>query len=223
MFLLATMLIAVYIVAMANMLINFKTEQIEFERESLRETYLDSKREIQYYLELILSKYTKNNSVISKSTAIEMIYEFLHNFEILNTARGITSEFQFFSEDFFIISNQHPYENTSEGSIYTSSIGGNFTLRLNSVSSAMTIIESFEVYFLARAEIESNNIIVQQSTGNQLTYVKASTIYILNGSTQLNPTPNLDRTGIYYFDGLSSLDNLGILNVTLPNGVSVFS
>ncbi|MFX0151186.1 MAG: hypothetical protein ACFFAJ_10425 [Candidatus Hodarchaeota archaeon] len=223
MFLLATMLITVYIVAMANILINFKTEQIDFERESLRETYLDSKREIQHYLELILSKYTKNNSVISKNIAIEMIYTFLHNFEIMNTARGITSEFQFNSEDFFIISNQHPYENTSEGNIYTSSIGGNFTLRLNSVSSAMTIIESFKIYFLARAEIKGNNIIIQQSKGNQLTYIEASTIYILNGSTQLNPIPNPDQTGIYYFEGLPSLENLGILNVTLPNGVSVLS
>lgn len=223
MFILATMLIAVYIVAMAAVLINFKSEQIEVERESLREPYLDLEREIQHYLELILAEYSKNDTSISRSTAINMINKFLYDVEIINTARGVTSEIQFHSEQFYLISKQPPYENTSEGRIYTSAISGNFSLRLSSISSVYTIIESVNVSFLAHVEIQGNNIIIQQAKGGQFTYVEASSIYILNGSTKLLPTADPDHSGIYYFDGISSLENLGILNVTLPNGVSIFS
>ena len=61
MFILATMLIAVYIVMMTSALMNIGTERAEFNRETLREPYLDSKREIQSYLELILAEYIKDS------------------------------------------------------------------------------------------------------------------------------------------------------------------
>ena len=73
MFILATMLIAVYIVAMAAALMNIQSQQLVVDREAIKEPYFNSKHEIQNFLELLLADYTKNNSVLTNIEIISRI------------------------------------------------------------------------------------------------------------------------------------------------------
>jgi hypothetical protein len=225
MFILATMLIAVYIVTMTSTLMNLGAERIEFDRETLREPYLDSKREIQHYLELILADYTTNGTTITTNIAINRIEEFLTKMEIISSARGVVSQFQLNNDNFNLTAKRPPYENTSGlvGTVYISQIYAEFNLKMSAVSSSITIDESFSITFVSRAEIEGNSVIIQQSKGNQFDYIEAATIYIFDGSNYHIPSINPDHTGIYFFDDVTDLDNLGILNITLMNGVRIFS
>ncbi len=223
MFILATMLIAVYIVTMTATLMNLGAERIEFDRETLREPYLDSKRELQHFMEFILADYTKNGTNMTPNSAIIQLEVFLTQMEAVDKTRGVKSEFQLLRNSFNITANQSPYENISDGTIYSSYIYAEFKLKMSSVSSSITIDESFSISFVCQAEVQSNRVIIQEARGNHFDYSKASSIYILNGSNYLIPSPDSDHTGIYNFEGFSNLSNLGILNVTLMNRVCIFS
>ncbi|UCG03660.1 MAG: hypothetical protein JSW11_06660 [Candidatus Heimdallarchaeota archaeon] len=225
MFILATMLIAVYVVMMTSALMNLGAERIEFDRETLREPYLDSKREIQNYLELILTEYSENGTTLTPSTAITRINDFLNGIETLYSARGVTSEFQLSNHNFNLSAQLAPYGNVSDsfGTVYSSQIQAELHLRMSAVSSTFTIDEAFSIVFIGRVEIQGNKVIIQQSRGKQLENVDASSIYIFNTTHYLIPSSSSDYTGIYYFEGENNLDNLGILNVTLMNGVHILS
>lgn len=223
MFILATMVIAVYIVTMTVILVNFKAEQVVIEREALREPYLDSKREIQHFLEQILAEYSKNGSSLDINGAILRINRFLSSLDSVNSVRAASSVITMHSNEFTLSANQFPYVNVTDGNIYTSFISGTFDLELSTVSSTITIDETFTVLFSARVKVQGNTIFVQQSRGGSHTYVSAASIYILNGTSQVYPTPVLDHSGVYQFTNIVDLDNYGILNVTLPNGVHIVS
>lgn len=225
MFILATMLIAVYIVTMTATLMNLGAERFEFDRETIREPYLDSKRELQHYMELILAEYTKNGTTMTINTAITKIEDFLTKMEILNSVRGVKAEFQFNTNSFSLSAKKPPYMNVSglAGTIYASKIYAEFNLKISAVPTKISIDESFSITFIGQAEIQGNSVIIQQSKGYQSDYIEAASIYIFNDSTRIIPSVNSDRTGIYYFDGVSNLNNLGVLNVTLMNGVHILS
>lgn len=223
MFILATMLIAVYVVTMSATLMNLGSEQIDFDRETLREPYLDSKRELQHFMELILAEYTKNGTSVTTNSAITQLEMFLAQMEAVDSLRGVKSEFQLIRSSFNITANQPPYENVSDGTIYTSAIYAEYKLKMSSVSSSITIDESFSISFVGQAEVQGNRVIIQEARGNHFDYSRASSIYILNSSNYLIPSPDSDHTGVYSFVGLSDLNNLGILNVTLMNGVCIYS
>ncbi|MFX0122655.1 MAG: hypothetical protein ACFFAE_03400 [Candidatus Hodarchaeota archaeon] len=225
MFILATMLIAVYIVMMTSALMYLGAESVEFDREILREPYLDSKREIQSYLELILAEYSESGSTFTPSTAINRIEEFLSRMEILNSARGAASKFNFNNNNFNLTAKKSPYENVSGllGTVYISQIQAELHLRMSAISSTFIIEETFSIVFIGRVEIQDNSVIIQQSRGKEFEYVDAASVYISNTTHSLIPSSYPDHTGIYYYDGVNNLDNLGILNVTLMNGVHILS
>ncbi len=224
MFILATMLIAVYVVTMTAALMNLGAERLEFDRESLREPYLDSKREIQNYLELILAEYSKNNTnIFSASIAKTKIEDFLAGMGDFYFTRGVNLEVQLRTDNFNIFAKRPPYDNISNEAVYTSEIYAEFKLMISSVSSAFTIDESFTIVFVGRAEIQNNRILIQQSKGNQLEYINAAAIHIFNSTSRVIPIVSPDQTGIYYLEGRSNLENLGALNVTLNNGVQILS
>jgi hypothetical protein len=79
------------------------------------------------------------------------------------------------------------------------------------------------VLFSGRVEVQENTIMVQESRGGSYSFISAANIYILNGTSQVFPTPSLDHSGIYQFSNIEDLDNFGVLNVTLPNGVAIVS
>ncbi len=223
MFILATMLIAVYIVAMTAALTQFGLERTKINREILNEPFLDSKREIQHFFELLLAEYSKGDNLITRDSAISLINELLSSMETIFGARGVTSEFHFFPDSFLISATLPPYENTTEEGIYTSAIFGEFSLTISTISSSITIDEAFNVSFLGQVELRGNSVHVQQTLGNHLFYTKPSSIFILNGTIPIYPTADTVQTGIYYFSTLSNFQNVGILNVTLSNGVRIFS
>jgi len=224
MFILATMLIAVYIVMMTSALMNISTER-NIDRETIREPYLDSKREIQSFLELILAEYTKNDSTLTSSIAINRIKEFFTKMEILNSARGVFSEFQLSSQNFNLTAQEYPYNNVSgsSGTVYSSQIQAELHLKMSAISSTFIIDETFYIVFTGRVEIQDNSVIVQQSRGTEFEYTDAVSIYIFNTTNKLIPFSNPDQIGIYYFEGVNNLNNLGILNVSLMNGVHILS
>jgi len=223
MFILATMLIAIYIVSMAAALMNMQTSQLEFNRESLSEPYLDSKREIQNYLEFILSKHTQNSSEMSQEYAKLFIKDFLKNLEYLTTTRGIIAEFSFIEDTFKMNAKQPPYTNVTNGNVYSSEVSANFKLKLTSLTTSLTIEEMFSLVFNARAEVFNNHIFIFSKRRDSFQPTNPYSIFILNGTTSLIPNPYLNQTGVFYFEGVSSLNNIGILNVTLPNGVRILS
>ncbi len=69
MFILATMLIAVYIVTMAAALMSLGSHQIFIDREAINEPYLNSKCELQNFIELILADYSKSGSTLTNNEA----------------------------------------------------------------------------------------------------------------------------------------------------------
>ena len=225
MFILATMLIAVYIVMMASALMNMSTEEADFNRETLREPYLDSKRELQSYLELVLAEYTNDESTLTSSLAITKIKDFLSRMEILNAARGVSSELRLTTQNFNLSAQVSPYNNVSGdfGTVYSSQIQAEIYLKMSAVSTTFIIDETFSIVFTGRVEIQGNSVIVQQSRGTDFEYTDPFSIYIFNATHTLTPISNPDQTGIYYFEGISNLNNLGILNVTLMNGVHILS
>lgn len=223
MFILATMLIAVYIVAMAAALMNLQSQQLVLDREAIKEPYFNSKQEIQNFLELLLADYTKNTSVLTNIEIISRITNFVEDIENVNTERGIISDFTFKTNNFLLLANEYPYSNVSDELVYTSQIYAEFSLIMSTIDLSLTIEESFSISFIGRVEIQENRIIVQQSKGNQFEFVEAATIYILNGSTQLIPSLVPDHSGYYLFDDLSDINNVGFLNVTLKNGISILS
>ncbi|MHA1971636.1 MAG: hypothetical protein ACTSW1_01515 [Candidatus Hodarchaeales archaeon] len=223
MFILATMLIAVYIVAMASALMNIQTTRLTINQESLLESYRDSKREIVNFMELTLAKYSNNNTSLTVEEAKSSIKAFINSLEQNMVLRGFSSEIHFLEQSFTLSSNQPPYENISEGAVYTSEIGGEFSIKMTSVSSHLILEESFSVQYVGRVEVDGNIITVQYSNGNIFRGISPFSIFILNGTEKLQPTPFLNQTGIFYFEGLATLSNIGILNVTLANGVRILS
>lgn len=223
MFILATMLIAIYIVSMAASLMNIQTNQLEYNRESLSETYFDSKREIQNFLELILTKHIKNSSEMPQEYAKLSIKDFLKDLEYLATTRGILGEFIFIEELFQIYAKQPPYSNVTSGNVYSSWVSANFKLKLTSLITSLTIEETFNLNFNARVEVFGNHIFIFTKRSDFFQPTNPYSIFILNGTVPLIPNQYLNQTGVFYFNGISSVNNIGILNVTLSNGVRIFS
>ncbi|MFX0015637.1 MAG: hypothetical protein ACFFB2_11350 [Promethearchaeota archaeon] len=224
MFILATMLIAVYVVMMTAALMNLGANRMEFDRETLREPYLDSKREIQNFLELILAEHSKNETtIVSSSIAQNKIKEFLMDMREVYISRGVNLEVNFNTDNFNLIATHSPYANVSNVGVYTSEIYAEFRLKLSSVSSSFIIEEYFSVIFIGRVEIQGSSVLVQQSKGDQFEFIEAASVYIFNATDKITPSIRLDRTGIYNFEDLIDLNNIGILNVTLMNGVQIFS
>lgn len=221
MFILATMLIAVYIVMMTSALMNMGVEEADLDVETLREPYLDTKREIQNYLELILAKYSKEE--ILEEDVTSEILNFLEGMRDVYSTRGVNLRIQMRTDNFNIVAKQSPYGNISDGAIYTSEINAKFVLYLSARTSTFSINESFSIVFAGRVEIQDNSIIVQQSRGTDFYHIDAFSVHIFNTTHTLIPFSNPDQSGIYYFEGVNDLDNLGILNVTLMNGVHILS
>ncbi|MFW9855817.1 MAG: hypothetical protein ACFFFG_12200 [Candidatus Thorarchaeota archaeon] len=223
MFILATMLIAIYVIAMTLVLVNYGGTRIAVDREGLIEPYGDTKRELQHFLELILADYTIDGSVTTNDSAMAEIETFISDFEDLNSVQEVFISLSLNPITFRLIGNQPPFSNVSDDKIYTSEIFAEFDLEMNSLQPSATIIETFNISFIARAEVKGNSVIVQQSSGTQFVFQDVFSIYILNGTTPIFPVSNSDHSGVYRFPSIPTLDNVGILNVTFPNGVRVFS
>lgn len=223
MFILATMLIAVYVVTMAAALMSIGSQQIVIDREAIKEPYLNSKHELQNYLELILADYSRNESSLSSNDALNRIENFISELKIINSERGVISDFILNKDNFVLTANKFPYDNVTSSSVYISQISAEFDLTMSTIDSSLTIDESFSISFIARAEIQQNRIVIQQSKGIEYENTNVASIYILNGSSSVIPNLDPNHTGIYIFEGLSDLNNLGILTITLFNGVSIYS
>ncbi len=225
MFILATMLIAVYIVAISATVLNIGTEQIESTNESLREPYTNIKRELQSFLEVILAKYINtNNSAIYNTSSAQIDLElFLSTIEAVDSSRSFLTSLELITGSFTMNALITPGSNVSVSTTYTSTIQTRFNLELKSFYSTTTISEEFSISYMAQVNVFTNQILVQQSRTSNQEYITAAQIYVLNGSSPLYPTLYSNSTGHYYFVGLSTIGNLGILSVTFPNGVRVYS
>ncbi|PWI48438.1 hypothetical protein CEE45_06815 [Candidatus Heimdallarchaeota archaeon B3_Heim] len=223
MFILATMLIAVYVVAISATVLNIGTQQITSNEETLREPYNNIKRELQSFLEMILARYTDNTSSLNASFARIELESFLTTIEAVDSSRLILTNLELISSSFTINALMTPNSNVSAGSVYTSAINARFHLEISNLYSTMTLIEEFSVSYVGRVEIFSNQVIIQQSRYSILDFINAANIYVLNGSSSLFPNPYSNITGLYYFEDISSIDNVGILSVTFPNGVRIYS
>ena len=222
MFILATMLIAVYIVTMTAALMNLGAERVEIDREALREPYLDSKRELQRFMELILAEHTRDVTKMTLNLAKAKMEEFLVDMKNIYLTRGVNLRIQLYDDSLTLITAQPPYENIAIDEVYSSEIYAEFNLEMSVWPSAITIEESFLIGYTGRAEIQNEKIIIQQSFGKQFEFVEVGSINVFNGSYRFIPTSIPDQTGIYHFEDVS-LDNLGVLNVTLMNGVQILS
>ena len=223
MFILATMLIAVYVVAISATVLNIGTEQITSNEATLREPYNNIKRELQSFLELQLARYTDNTSTYNSVSAQMDLVSFLATIEAVDSSRSILSTLELLANSFIINALMTPDSNVSVGSVYTSTIQARFKLKISDFYSTMTIVEEFSISYIAQVEVSTNQVIIQQSQTSFLDFISASDIYVLNGSSPLIPTPYSDATGYYSFEGVSSINNVGILSVTLPNGVRIYS
>ncbi|MHA2095886.1 MAG: hypothetical protein ACW98F_14800, partial [Candidatus Hodarchaeales archaeon] len=217
------MLIAVYVVAISAVVLNIGTDQITSNEGTLREPYNNIKRELQSFLELQLARYTDNTSVYDSSTAQTDLESFLATIEAVDSSRSILSSVELLANSFTINALMTPNSNVSVGSVYTSAVQARFSLVIRDLYSTMKIIEEFSISYVGQVETFSNQLIIQQSKSSFLDFITVSDIYILNGSTPLIPTPYSTTTGHYYFEDVSSINNVGILSITFPNGVRIYS
>ena len=222
MFILATMLIAVYIVTMSATILNMSTNQIATNETSIREPYGNIKRELQSFLEVLLASYTDNSSTINNSYAESELQAFLNTLEAVDSARSILSEIQLVTNSFFIEANMTPSSNVQVGSFYTSTIQARFHLELSDLTSSFNLLEDFNLSFSGQVEVIGNTLVVQQSRGAITEYIDASSVFVMNNSVPIIPNPYINKTGYYFFEGIN-IDNIGVLSVTLPNGVRIYS
>ncbi|MHA2154648.1 MAG: hypothetical protein ACXABU_04860 [Candidatus Hodarchaeales archaeon] len=223
MFILATMLIAVYVVAISAIILNIGTVQITSNEESLREPYNNIKRELQSFLEVILARYTDNTSTFSFSSAQNELESFLATMESVDSSHSVLSDLELLASSFTINALMTPNFNVSVGSVYISAVQARFHLEMSDLSSTMSIIEEFSISYIGQVEVFSNHVIIRQSKASILDFVNVANIYVSNGSSPLYPIPYSNITGYYYFEGISSINNLGVLSITFPNGVRIYS
>ncbi|NHJ00497.1 MAG: hypothetical protein EAX86_00065 [Candidatus Heimdallarchaeota archaeon] len=222
MFILATMLIAIYLVTMTAALMNLGVYQIDVEQDIILEPYNDVKREIQYYLEFLLADYSSNESIISLEPYIARLQYFLRSLELSYTERGVQIDLMLKTNEFHLQSNKPPYSNTTDSTVYISQIGAIFELKLSTISSSYSIEETFSISYIGRAEIDDTTVIVQESRGKQFHFINAFSIFIDNGSI-LIPSLSTNQIGVYSFETIGDINNLGILYITLENGIRIFS
>ena len=222
MFILATMLIAVYVVTMSATILNISTNQIATNESSIREPYGNIKRELQSFLELLLASYTDNSSTINSSYAESELQTFLTTLEAVDSARSFLSEIQLITNSFFIEANMTPSSNVQVDSVYTSTVQARFHLELSDLSSSFNLIEDFNISFSGRVEVIGNTLVIQQARGSIEEYVDATSLFVMNNSVPIIPSRNSNKTGYYFFEGID-IDNIGVMSVTLPNGVRIYS
>lgn len=222
MFILATMLIAVYVVTMSATILNISTVQITTNKHAMREPHGNIKRELQSFLELLLAHYTDNTSSINDSYAESELQSFLTSIKAVYSARSILLDIELVPNSFLIEANLVPSSNVQVGSVYTSTIHARFHLELTDLSSSISLREDFNASFLGHVEVISNTLIIQQFKSLIAEYIDATSVFVLNGSLPIIPTPYSNRTGYYSFNN-TPIDNIGILSVTLPNGVRIYS
>ncbi|MHA1237286.1 MAG: hypothetical protein ACTSQ9_06485 [Candidatus Hodarchaeales archaeon] len=223
MFILATMLIAVYVVTMSATILNIGTIQISSNEQSLREPYTNLKRELQGFLEYELARYTDNTSTFGVIEVQLQLSTFLRTLEAVDFSRTILTRIDLIPNSLIIDAKANPVSNVSNGFTYSSLIQARFHLEMSDISSSIEIVEDFNISFRGYAEVSENIVIVQQSKSGYSDLVNANSVFVINGSSNLVGVPYSTKTGYFIFESVLSIHNLGILNVILPNGVHIFS
>jgi hypothetical protein len=223
MFILATMLIAVYVVTMSATILNIGTIQISSNEQSLREPYTNLKRELQGFLEYELARYTDNTSTFGVIEVQLQLSTFLRTLEAVDFSRTILTRIDLIPNSLIIDAKANPVSNVSNGFTYSSLIQARFHLEMSDISSSIEIVEDFNISFRGYAEVSENIVIVQQSKSGYSDLVNANSVFVINGSSNLVGVPYPNKTGYFIFESVLSIHNLGILNVILPNGVHIFS
>lgn len=223
MFILATMLIAVYVVTMSATILNIGTIQISSNEPSLREPYTNLKRELQGFLEYELARYTDNTSTFGVIEVQLQLSTFLRTLEAVDFSRTILTRIDLIPNSLIIDAKANPVSNVSNGFTYSSLIQARFHLEMSDISSSIEIVEDFNISFRGYAEVSENIVIVQQSKSGYSDLVNANSVFVINGSSNLVGVPYPNKTGYFIFESVLSIHNLGILNVILPNGVHIFS
>jgi len=224
MFILATMLIAVYVVTMSATILNIGTHQVFTNEQSLREPYTNLKKELQGFLEYELARYTDNTSTFDLANVQQQLSTFLQTIETVDFSRSILTSIDFIPDSLIIDAKANPVSNISNGFTYSSQIQAQFHLEMSDISSSIKIIEDFNISFKGYAEVSENIVIVQQSRSTSSPdLVNANSVYVINGSSNLVGVLYSNKTGYFIFESLSTIHNLGMLHVILPNGVQIYS
>ena len=223
MFILATMLIAVYVVTMSATILEIGTNLERDNDQSLREPYSNLKKDLQVFLEYELAQYTDNTSTFDESEAQAQLLTFLRTIEAIDLTRSILTSIDLIPNSLKIDAKATPVSNVTSGMSYSSSITARFHLEMSDISSSIKIIEDFNISFIGTAEVNGNVVTVQQSINIFPDFVNANSVFVINGSSNLVGIQNPNKTGLFIFDSVPSIDNLGILNVILPNGVHIYS
>jgi hypothetical protein len=223
MFILATMLIAVYVVTISATIINIGTIQLSTNQQSLREPYTNLKKELQVFLEYELARYTDNSSTFGDIEVQQQLLSFLDSIEAADFSRSILTNLNLIPNSLIINAKSNPISNVSNGLTYSSIIQARFHLEMSDISSSISITEDFNISFEGHAMVSGNMVIVRQTRGDLPDFINADSVFLVNGSSTLVGVPDSNKTGFYIFGSLPSIHNLGILNVILPNGVHIFS
>ena len=223
MFILATMLIAVYVVTMSATILNIGTIQVSSNEQSLREPYTNLKRELQGFLEYELARYTDNTSTFGVIEVELQLSTFLRTLEAVDFSRTILTRIDLIPNSLIIDAKANPVSNVSNGFTYSSLIQARFHLEMSDISSSIEIVEDFNISFRGYAEVSENLVIVRQSKSASPELVNANSVFVINGSSNLVGVPYSNKTGYFIFESVLSIHNLGILNVILPNGVHLYS
>ena len=160
MFILATMLIAVYVVTMSATILDIGSNQLYSNEQSLREPYKNLKNELQKFLEYELAIFTDNTSTLSLMDVKQQLETFLQTIEAVDSSRSILTNIDLIPNSLQIDASTTPSLNVSSGLIYSSLIHARFHLEMSDISYTIKIIEDFNVSFIGSAEVNENIVIV---------------------------------------------------------------
>ncbi|MFW9995517.1 MAG: hypothetical protein ACFFD4_26000 [Candidatus Odinarchaeota archaeon] len=218
-FMLAVLVIAVYMASMVMILGNISLKEDITGPENLGHAVSDFKREMLNQLQVLLARATKNMTASYNADA--KFREFLNNYQDhAVTSMGIDLVLTLYTGSFTITSyNYSALSNIQDMGNYTSSISAKVLVQAQDVLKGHSYYDAITANYTALTKIRGNYVELVEFRYSTPARPVPYALVTSNGGTVLVATSQLD-SGVYLF---GNNPTGGYLNATLPNGVSVYS
>lgn len=222
-FILATLIIVVYSVAMISVVTQLSINQTKTDTVDLPHMVNEYLTDMKYQLEIGLYDYVNNGA--SNDTVISNIQSFVNTFSQYASTKGIDTSINLRLNEFAIhaTSTNGPFNPVGAGGLNdTMSISINSSILFQSSNSGSKISGIFIHYFAINVLISSSNLNAlilteKDSFGNTLKYI--------SGASFTSPTGVIDNSnGTYTYNPSLGVSFAGSqLSISLPSGLEFFS
>ncbi len=226
MFLLATLIIAVYTVAILISITNFKKNPIPTEFDDTSLIADNIQKDLVKKGILLLSKMSQNETY-TKTDALAELQKTLIFIGNIYSQQAKSVSLTLRSESFSTRLSSLPNnpKNALSSAIYSNEISFIVDYQLYDLESQTTISSSFTIYYKAQATIFANNtLFIEESYDEKSTITKPivqAEVNLINSTSTYRASAG-NFPGYYQFSP-NIIVTQGYLKVILPNGVYIFS